>query len=129
MNYLSVLFSKQSDSTMKQRIVCIHPNDNVLVALADLTKGENLFFENENIILTEALPAKHKFALQPFKAGDEIYMYGVLVGKAQQDIPKGGMITTFNVKHAASTFKTGERHTEWNHPDVSKWKNKTLIRE
>lgn len=111
---------------MKQRILRIHPNDNVIVALTDLAKGEELVFESNKIILTDAVPAKHKLALQPFKAGDEIYMYGVLVGKAQNDIPKGGMITTFNVKHASSTFKTGERHTQWNKPDVSKWKNKTF---
>jgi altronate hydrolase len=111
---------------MKQRIVRIHPSDNVIVALTDLAQGEELTFENERITLSDAVPAKHKFALHSFKAGDEIYMYGVLVGKAQSDIPKGGMITTFNVKHAAHTFATGERHTEWNKPDVSNWKNKTF---
>ncbi len=111
---------------MKQRIVRIHPSDNVIVALTDLTKGEEIIFDNDKIILADAVPAKHKLALRSFKAGEEIYMYGVLVGKAQNDIPKGSMITTFNVKHAASTFSTGERHTEWNKPDVSKWKDKTF---
>src|SRR5438045_8766775 len=105
---------------MKQRIVRIHPHDNVIVAIADLAKGEELVFENQKIRLADAVPAKHKFALQSFKPGDEIYMYGVLVDKAQNDIPQGGIITTFNVKHASSTFKTGERHTEWNKPDVSR---------
>jgi altronate hydrolase len=111
---------------MKQRIVRIHPNDNVIVALTDLAQGEKVTFEQEQITLSDAVPAKHKFALRSFKSGDEIYMYGVLVGKAQSDIPKGGLITTFNVKHAANTFATGERHTEWNKPDVSKWKDKTF---
>jgi len=46
-------------------------------------------------------------------------MYGVLVGKAQQPIKKGGVISTSNVKHAASDFTIGDRHTDWVMPDVS----------
>jgi altronate hydrolase len=111
---------------MKQRILRIHSTDNVVVALTDLSKGEELIFEDKKITLVDNVPAKHKFALTSFKAGDELFMYGVLVGKAQGDIPTGGMITTFNVKHAASNFKTGDRHTEWQTPDVSKWKGKTF---
>ncbi len=34
-------------------------------------------------------------------------MYGVLVGKAQNAIPKGGLMTTANVKHAADLMLTG----------------------
>ena len=111
---------------MKQRIVRIHPNDNVIVALTDLAQGEKVTFEQEQITLSDAVPAKHKFALRSFKSGDQIYMYGVLVGKAQSDIPKGGLITTFNVKHAANTFATGERHTEWNKPHVPTWQDKSF---
>ena len=38
------------------------------------------------------------------KAGDEVIMYGVLVGKAQNDIPAGSLMTTENIKHAADPF-------------------------
>ena len=41
--------------------------------------------------------------------GDELLMYGVLVGKAQHFIPRGAAITTANVKHAAKGFEVGER--------------------
>ena len=36
-------------------------------------------------------------------------MYGVLVGKAQQAILTGGLISTANVKHAANDFNVGQR--------------------
>jgi altronate hydrolase len=111
---------------MSKRIVKIHPNDNVIVALTDLAKGEKLQYENTHYVLHDAVQAKHKFAAHDFQKGTDIVMYGVLVGKAQQDIPAGALINTFNVKHAANTFKTGERHTEWHKPDVSKWKGKTF---
>jgi altronate hydrolase len=53
-------------------------------------------------------------------------MYGVLVGKAQQPIAKGGLISTTNVKHATNDFTVGERHTEWVVPDVTKFRNRTF---
>ncbi len=109
-----------------KKIVKIHPNDNIIVALADLSKGEEIHYEKEKFILVEAAQAKHKFAAQDFKKGDDIIMYGVLVGKAQNDIPKGSLINTFNVKHAANTFKTGKRNTAWHKPNVSKWEDKTF---
>jgi altronate hydrolase len=53
-------------------------------------------------------------------------MYGVLVGKAQSLIPVGGLISTANVKHAANSFLTGQSHTDWHKPDISKWEGKTF---
>jgi altronate hydrolase len=64
--------------------------------------------------------------MQDMKPGDEIFMYGVLVGKAEIEIPKGSRITTSNVRHAASGFEVAERKTEWHIPDISKFKNRTF---
>ncbi len=58
--------------------------------------------------------------------GDEVFMYGVLVGKAQTFIPEGGVITTSNVKHAANSFDVGERKLDWHKPDVSKFMDRTF---
>jgi len=109
---------------MKQRVLKVHPNDNVLVALTNLAEGEVLIFEGEEYTLQNAVPAKHKFVTKLLLPGDEIIMYGVLVGKAQFEIPKGGRITTENVKHAANSFTVGERKTNWNIPDISKYREK-----
>jgi altronate hydrolase len=111
---------------MKQKILKVNKNDNVIAALTDLQAGEQLEFEGKGYTLTEFVKAKHKFAAVPLPAGTEIIMYGVLVGKAQVDIPEGGLLSTANVKHAASDFITGERHTGWHQPDVSKWEGKTF---
>ena len=53
-------------------------------------------------------------------------MYGVLVGKAQSFIPKGGLISTNNVKHAANNFTVGERKTDWIQPDVTAFANRAF---
>jgi altronate hydrolase len=53
-------------------------------------------------------------------------MYGVLVGLASQDIPKGGLIHTFNLHHAATDFKGKQEEYHWTAPDVSKFQNRTF---
>jgi altronate hydrolase len=111
---------------MKQRIIKVHPADNVLVALADLQPGEEVEYKGNSYKVLEFIPAKHKFAIADIPQGGEIIMYGVLVGKAQSPIPVGGLLSTGNVVHAANSFLTGSSHTDWHKPDVSKWQNQTF---
>jgi altronate hydrolase len=112
---------------MNHRVTKVHPDDNVLVALTNLQKDEKVFYNGKNYITAEAIPAKHKFVIQDLQPGDPITMYGVLVGKAQTGISAGGLISTSNVKHAASGFEVGERNLNWSKPDVSKFQNKTFL--
>ena len=111
---------------MKQKVLKVHPDDNVLVALVDLHEGEVVEYQGEEYVIKERIPAKHKFAQEVLSQGKEVIMYGVLVGKAQSDILKGGLLSTVNVKHAASGFTISERRTSWNIPDVSKWQTRTF---
>ncbi|WP_209328991.1 UxaA family hydrolase [Lunatimonas salinarum] len=111
---------------MKHTVLKIHPADNVLVALADLKKGEKVQFENQTFTLHTDVNAKHKFAIKAFSPGDHIYMYGIIVGKALKPIASGEAITTQNIAHATATY-TGKREmATWHAPDVSKWKNRTF---
>lgn len=111
---------------MKQRLLKVHPNDNVLVALTNLLKGESIHYNGEEIILQDDIPAKHKFVTADLHAGDAVMMYGVLVGKAQINIAKGGIISTSNLKHAAEPFVYRKVNYEWHAPDVSKFHYRTF---
>lgn len=111
---------------MKQKLLKVHPDDNVLVALTDLVKGEVLNFNGEEFVLQDNIPAKHKFVTTDLSAGDTVTMYGVMVGKAQTDIAKGGIISTANLKHAAEPFFYRKTDFTWSAPDVSKFSNKTF---
>src|SRR5437868_14872202 len=103
---------------MKQKILKVHPADNVLVALTNLGKGETVTYNGEEYLLTDNIPAKHKFVTEELKAGDAVTMYGVLVGKAQQDIAKGGIISTANLKHAAEPYHYRQFDYKWTPPDI-----------
>lgn len=111
---------------MKNKVLKIHPKDNVLVALQDLTKGDAIKFEDIHYILQEDIPAKHKFFMQDMHFGDEIYMYGVLVGKAQFDIAKGSIMHTDNTKHAAAPYHFRPSHYQWEKPNITKFEGRTF---
>ncbi|MFI5161118.1 MAG: UxaA family hydrolase [Sphingobacteriales bacterium] len=104
----------------------IHKNDNVLVALRDLEQGTTIEFEGQNFTLIDKVAAKHKFTLTALYPGDSIYMYGVLVGKATKEIPKGGLVSTENIHHASSEFHLGQRKLDWHKPDTSKFEGRTF---
>jgi len=111
---------------MKIKVLKVHPKDNVIVALTNLKQGEVISFEGEEYLLQNDINAKHKFFTKDMNAGDEIIMYGVLVGKAQNFIPRGGLMTTANTKHAADPFTYKPYNYKWQAPDVSRFKNKTF---
>jgi altronate hydrolase len=111
---------------MKQSILKVHPNDNVLVALRDLQADEQVQYEGVTYTVTEFIPAKHKFAINTLPQGADVIMYGVLVGKTQSEIPAGGLLSTKNVKHAANSFLSESNHHQWQSPDVSEWQGRTF---
>lgn len=111
---------------MSKKILQINKKDNVLVALQDLRKGETVQFEGVDYVLQEDIPAKHKFYMNDMNTGEEVFMYGVLVGKVQQLVLKGMRMSTDNLKHAAEPYFFRPYHYEWHAPDVSKFEGRTF---
>jgi altronate hydrolase len=105
----------------------LDPRDNVLVALADLPGGVPVVHLDEEYTPLVTIPAKHKFAMQDFPIGTEIYMYGVIVGKAREAIARGGLLTTSNVVHDAAGFTSKTAEYDWTAPDVTSWRQKTFL--
>ena len=58
--------------------------------------------------------------------GDDVIMYGTLVGRAEKDIPQGGLMTTENTKHAARKYMYRGMQYQWQPPNVSKYADKTF---
>jgi altronate hydrolase len=110
---------------MKQ-VLKVHPDDNVIVALQDLKAGATVELEDETYNIIFPINAKHKFATTYLKQGDALFMYGVLIGRATQSIQRGEIITTFNVKHAASAPILNKSNYTWTPPDVSHLTGKTF---
>lgn len=111
----------------KKKVLQVHPKDNVLVALQNLQKGEVVHYGGKEYTLQDSVRAKHKFVTQDLPAGGEVYMYGVLVGRAKQPIAVGEAINLGNISHAASDFTIGERRLDWNMPDTSAFKDRHFM--
>jgi altronate hydrolase len=105
----------------------IHPGDNVLVALQDLPKGKLIIFNDLPIILQDNIKAKHKFFINDMNVGDEILMYGVLVGKATVPVSRGGLMTVDNTKHASQEYGYRSVDLPWTAPDVSRFRDRTFL--
>lgn len=112
---------------MKQKVLQVHPKDNVLVALTDLQKGETIEYNGEAYTLLEDIRAKHKFFTADLQKGDQIIMYGVLVGTAQKEVARGSWMSTDNTKHAAEPYAYRPGHFRWTAPDVSKYAGRTFM--
>ena len=104
----------------------IHPDDNVLVALRDLEPGTKVLSNGSSFELPENIAAKHKFFEHDMHTGDDVIMYGVLVGKLQSDVFKGQAMTTTNTKHAAGKYSYRSFQYTWHAPDISGFVHKTF---
>ena len=112
--------------TLQRSFLKIHPGDNVLVALKDLSKGTIIFTDGIEFMLPENVPAKHKFFINSMQKGDDVIMYGVLVGKVHDDVPQGRLMTTSNTFHATEQYAYKGTGVRWLHPDISKFVGKTF---
>ena len=104
----------------------IDPRDNVLVALSELAPGDPVTWNGSSFPVADRIPVKHKLAATALETGDEVTMYGVLVGKATQPVARGALLHTHNLVHAARSFgvKNHRGQPSWQGPDVSRWQDR-----
>lgn len=76
------------------KTIIINENDNVAVALTNLSKGEVY----NDVTLLEDITQGHKFALKDFRKGENIIKYGYPIGRATSDIKKGEHVHEHNVE-------------------------------
>jgi len=112
---------------MAKAALKLHPEDNVLIALRDLRKGESVEADGHSFKLTSDVSAKHKFVVKVMAPGDPVFMYGVLVGKATQAIPQGSALNVLNIRHDALSFQEKTKEQSWNPPDISRWKERRFL--
>ena len=111
---------------LNNRILKVNEKDNVAVALNELSKGTQVKCDGETIELKTTIPQKHKFACKSLDVSDPVYMYGVLVGEALKPIPKGGLLSTENVRHKTQKVVGKNAPLNWTPPDTSIWKTRTF---
>lgn len=89
---------------MKKNAVVIHPQDGVATAITALRVGETatMFIGEQEIsvVLRQAVPFGHKFAICDVPFHGEVYKYGESIGRATQEIKRGDYVHVHNVESA-----------------------------
>ena len=76
--------------------------DTCVTVVEPANQGDTvLFTENgveKNVAAREAVPAWHKVAVKPVKAGGGVYKYGSVIGVALKDIAEGEHVHVHNMR-------------------------------
>src|SRR5260370_8031990 len=112
----------------QRRVLRLDPRDNALVALTDLRKGETASFAGSDYVLLSDVPAKHRFVTEDLPAGGDVIMYGVLVGPTAEPLPRGDLLSTRNLRHAAAAFHNRDPGPRWSPPDISPCRQTPFLR-
>ncbi|MFM2484765.1 UxaA family hydrolase [Celerinatantimonas yamalensis] len=89
-----------------QSVIQIHPQDNVLVALAELHAGDVITHQGEQIKLVNDIPRGHKFALCDMAQGDQVIKYGQSIGHTLSPVAQGEHLHAHNLKTNLSDLDT-----------------------
>ena len=80
------------------RVLKIHKDDNVAVALEALKAGETFCAGKQQFAALEDVPAGHKVALADLKEGDAVIKYGCPIGRTKTPVKAGQWIHIHNIK-------------------------------
>ena len=111
------------------KVLRIHSSDNIIVALTNLSKGDIVEFDGVSFALVSDVKAKHKFAVCNLAIGEEVYMYGVIVGKAKSEIAMGEVVTTKNIIHETEAYTVPKKSIDknWTSPNLTPFLKKHFL--
>lgn len=77
------------------KVIRLHSNDNVVIALRDLAAGETI--DNSSVVTGQPVPRGHKIAVREIDAGTNVLRYGQIIGQAKQRIAPGEHVHVHNL--------------------------------
>ena len=87
--------------------ILLDERDNVATCTSPATKGDTIkILGGGAIFCAEDIPIWHKVALKPIHAGEKVFKYGEVIGKALVDIPKGGRVFDENIFSVPRDYKS-----------------------
>ncbi|MCL5046842.1 MAG: UxaA family hydrolase [Actinobacteria bacterium] len=87
---------------MERRAILMKETDNVATALTDIPAGTTVTLqigsESLPVLVTEAIPFGHKFAVRDIPKGADVIKYGQVMGAASAHIPQGAHAHVQNIE-------------------------------
>ncbi|MBO5598118.1 MAG: UxaA family hydrolase [Oribacterium sp.] len=98
---------------MNEKVFQVNLQDNVAVALTALEAGSTVPLigdtEQKEITAVTDIPVGHKIALRDISDGEDIVKYGVVIGHAIKNIPKGSWV---HLEEMASNYDERSSHLD-----------------
>ncbi|OBR92340.1 altronate dehydratase [Clostridium ragsdalei P11] len=88
-----------------KRFLKISENDNVVVALSDIAKGEIILVDDKEITINKDIKKGHKIAIHKIQENNNVIKYGFTIGRALKNIEPGDWVHTHNTKTNLSGLK------------------------
>ncbi len=82
----------------KQSYIVLNDQDNVATVIRSLMEGETVETNSGTILLRQAIPYGHKFALREIRQGEYVVKYGAQIGRATIPIAPGDHVHVHNVE-------------------------------
>lgn len=80
------------------RFIRINSNDNVAVAVTDVSEGDVCIIDGIEIKAAGPVPAGHKMALRDMSEGEDVIKYGFPIGHLTRNVSKGSLIDHNSLK-------------------------------
>ncbi len=96
----------------QKRILKIHPDDTVVVALKSIISGSVIDADGLSIQISKDIPTGHKIAIKNMYKGDSVIKYGMPIGTATQDVRSGDHVHVHNLKTRLTGEETYAYHPE-----------------
>ncbi len=96
------------NSKLDARLICLHPNDNVVVILRPLEAGDQVTIGTTVCVISNDLGLGHKIALKDIPACEQVLKCGVVIGNATASIRKGEHIHLHNLQSNYTKTHTRE---------------------
>lgn len=103
------LFRRNTLIEVILKSIRLHRDDNCVVLSQNVIKGDKLTDGNNIITISSDVLLGHKIATSLIQPGDDIYKYGVSIGKANLLIKQGDHVHLHNLKSSyLPTFTLSE---------------------
>lgn len=87
-----------SNPAAMAQTILLHPNDNVLVCVADIQPGDQLLIDDQPVLAPQAIGVGHKLARRALQAGEKILKYGAPVGSMTAPADCGAHVHMHNMQ-------------------------------
>ncbi|HEX7763778.1 MAG TPA: UxaA family hydrolase [Cellvibrio sp.] len=79
-------------------IILLHPGDNIVVCVKQVSAGDELIIDGEKIRVPIDIALGHKMARRTLAIGEKVYRYGAPIGSMTAPVAKGEHVHLHNMK-------------------------------